>query len=932
VEKGNVLFYSVYTMTEAPTIWLRYLEDLRPHLRGRDHRGKKGSLRWLEALVAERGGRAGTVRNILYKDLGSPEEKERLYGVLADLYREAGLTPPPPPPELFLETARKALGRDKRRIFRRFLKELEAGERPQMVVVGGPATGKGVLLSALGRALSALPGKEPVLLNLGGELAQALVPLSEALGVGEEVRALLAQLSPTQPYGLQGALQQEVLLLLAQALNREGRPLLLRAEAEGTLEGLPLRGPDGNRKGLAAWLEPFLKRLSIPYLAALSEPPPTLPYQPLSPPSREEARRFVRERLPHLPPERLEALVNQAGRNFGELSRLVLLEAAKHDPKTPLQDDPALRPLLQALAAFSPEADPAFPLELLEKALGKPIERFSQAEKALLDWVGEGLVRPALRSLLPEEAPRALHRLALDHFPRENLFRKLYHARKAGERRVLLELLEEDPARLALLPGLWEEAESWPKEEREALAGVVVRYRAVLGQYAHPEAEEALKVLSQSENPALRTWARIKAAEAKADAALYREAEELLPPKRDLEHLDETARAEGLLVMAAVERWKGDYEKAARFVAEAEGLPVAPFLKDRVQLWRGLVAKDLGRYEEALKALSQVGHDPLLLGRARYQMGDLLMRLGRLEAQARMAEGLKALEEAGAPKDEVARVRARYATLLRRLGRYEEAEEALKKALAEAEDPFTRARVESEGGILQAAWGRPFAALELLARAESYFRTTKERPKEARYRHLRTLFRLGATYLLLEAGQPYRPPFLGGLTAPQAKRLLKDLLTAIPEEATDRYTALRLDTLSLLSLLLPPEEGKALLKPFLSLENPYLRAQARLGYAEVLARGGGFGEALAQIVALPPLEDPGLLAQARAVEVLALLGLGEEEAAWQKLLEGAKDLPPAFRFQLGRALARFCPKLEAHLSPSPLALPEALGLHLANPD
>lgn len=27
--------------------------------------------------------------------------------------------------------------------------------------------------------------------------------------------------------------------------------------------------------------------------------------------------------------------MNQAGRNFGELSRLVLLEAAKHDPETP---------------------------------------------------------------------------------------------------------------------------------------------------------------------------------------------------------------------------------------------------------------------------------------------------------------------------------------------------------------------------------------------------------------------------------------------------------------------------------------------------------------------------------------------------------------------------------------------------------------------
>lgn len=760
-------------MSDAPTPWLRYLEDLRPHLKGRDHRGKRGSLRWLETLMAERGGRSGTVRNILYKDLGSPEEKERLYGVIADLFREAGLTPPPPPAELLLESARKALGRDKRRIFRRFLKELEAGGRPQMVVVGGPATGKGVLLSALARALSALPGREPLVLNLGRDLAQALVPLAETLGVAEEVRALLAQLSPTQPYILQGALEQEVLTLLARGLNREGHPLLLRAESEGTLEGLPLRGPDGAQRGLAAWLEPFLKNLSIPYLAALSEPPPTLAYQPLSPPSREEARRFVRERLPHLPPERLEALVNQAGRNFGELSRLVLLEAAKHDPKTPLQEDPALRPLLLALAAFSPEADPAFPLELLERALGKPLEKLSQAERALLDWVGEGLVRPSLRSLLPEEAPKELHRLALEFFPKENLFRRLHHAHKAGEHRILLGLLQEDPARLALLPGLWEEAQGWPREDLEALASVVVRYRAVLGQYAHPEAEEALRVLSEAGNPSLRTWARIKAAEAKADAALYKEAEELLPPKADLKHLDQTAQAEGLLVMAAVERWKGDYEKAARFVAEAESLPVAPFLRDRVQLWRGLVAKDLGRYAEALTALAQVGHDPLLVGRARYQMGDLLMRLGSLAAKERMEEGLRALEEAGAPKDEVARVRARYATLLRRLGLYGEAESAIRKALEEAEDPFTRARVESEAGILEAARGRPFEALNLLERAEAYLRHTQERPKEARYRHLRTLFRLGATYLLLEAGQPYRAPFWEGFPPPTPRGFWK---------------------------------------------------------------------------------------------------------------------------------------------------------------
>lgn len=556
--------------------------------------------------------------------------------------------------------------------------------------------------------------------------------------------------------------------------------------------------------------------------------------------------------------------------------------------------------------------------------MNRPLERLSQAEKALLEWVGDGLVRPSLRSLLPQEAPRELHRLALEFFPRENLFRRLYHARKAGERRILLDLLTEDPARLALLPGLWQEARSWPKEDREALAAALVRYRAVLGQYAHPEVEEALALLAQAEDPRLRASARIKAAEAKADAGLYKEAEALLPPEEEFPLLDETARAEGLLVRAAVERWKGDYEKAARYAERAAELSVAPFLKDRVQLWRGLVAKDLGRYEEALTALAQVGHDPLLLGRARYQMGDLLMRLGSPEARARMEEGLKALEEAGAPQDEVARVRARYATLLRRLGLYPEAEAAIRRALEEALDPFTRARVESEAGILQAAQGRPLEALALLSRAEAYFRTTGERPKEARYRHLRTLFRLAAAYLLLETGTPYRPPLLGGLKAPEAKRLLWDLLAKIPEEATDRYTALRLDAESLLALLLPPRRPGKGSAP--SSASPTPTSGPRPAWATPRPSSGRGLTGRPWPRRWPsPLLDPGLKAQAKATEVLALLALGEEEAAWQKLVEAKQSgLPEPFRLQLGRAVGRAHPGLAARLPPTP-SPPRGLG-------
>jgi len=43
-------------------------------------------------------------------------------------------------------------------------------------------------------------------------------------------------------------------------------------------------------------------------------------------------------------------------------------------------------------------------------------------------------------------------------------------------------------------------------------------------------------------------------------------------------------------------------------------------------------------------------------------------------------------------------------------------------------------------------------------------------------------------------------------------------------------------------------------------------------------------------------------------------------------------LPEPFRLQLGRAVGRAHPGLAARLPPTPLAPPEALGLHLANPD
>jgi len=912
---------------EVSTLWQTCLETLRPHLSGRDHRGKKGSLRWLEAAVAERGGRAGTVRNILYKDLGSPEEKLRLFEVIGDLYTESGLEAPTLPSELALESARRALGRDKRRLFRRFVRALEQGDQPQMVVVGGAATGKGVLLAAVERAVP-----DCLMVNLGGELAQHLHPLAERLDM--ELEAIFSQLSPTQPYALQAALQDELRNEIAKALNIYGKPLLLRAEIEGRIGGLSLRDPQGSPVGLTAWVEPLLRRLTIPFLAGLSEPPPNLAWNPLSAPSRAEARRYVKDRLPDLPPERVEALVNQAGRNFAELSRLVLLAAAQTHGSTPsLAQDTTLRPILQALAILSPDADPGIPVALLEKTLNKGLEHLSQAERALLAPMGEGKVRPALRTLLPvvpEKEARKLHALALDFF-KSDLFRLLHHACGAHRLDKLLELLAQDPSRLSLLPTLWPESQHWPTLEREKLAMAVVRYRAVLGQYAHPEALDALELLFSSSEPATQSWARVKAAEARVDAGDFPAALQLLPPP---EALSGDVGAEGLLVWAAVERWQGDYPQAEAYVQQALSLPIQPFLADRVRLWQGLVAKDAGRFEEALEALRQVTHDPLLVGRARYQSGDLLLRTGRVyEAETQMRKGLEALETSGAPSEEVARVRARFGTVLRRIGNFAEAEKYLYQSIREASDDFIRARAQSEASVLELVRGRPLEALSLLAQAEKYLRGVRERPEEAHYRHRRTLFRIAVAYWVRASGLPYLPPYVGGQKAPESEKILRALRAELTNKKLpgDRYTALGIDVTLKLSLLMPPDEAEAMMQGCLQQSDPYFQAQARLGYAETLARQEKWAEALAQVLQIGDLQDPGVQSWKLGLETQSLLGLGQEEAAWKKLLACSR-LPTPYRAQLGRVLGKIWPTeaLEARLHrESPMALEDVLALSLS---
>lgn len=367
------------------------------------------------------------------------------------LYDEAGLSTPAQPSELRSAGAKRALGRDKRLLFARFVRDYGAAQRPQLVVVGSAAAGKSVLLESVYQVLP-----ESLFLNLAHDLVLALFLLAETLGVADAYERLGAQLSPRQAYAQGGALQRELQAVLSAQLNARGLPLLLRAEERATLAGVALRRPGGEEATLALWLEPLLSALAVPYLAMLSAVPMALPFKLLRPPSRREARRFLEERLPGLAGDQLEAILNRAGCNYGELSRLALFERARavdgDGDEGKLQGDPALRGMSQALAALSPEADPAVPLPLLEAVLGRPLSKLSQAEQALIEPHKGQLefVKPALRALLPETAPAALHERALDYYlgapeGRSRRFRTLYHTKEARAFERLLPPLEEDP-------------------------------------------------------------------------------------------------------------------------------------------------------------------------------------------------------------------------------------------------------------------------------------------------------------------------------------------------------------------------------------------------------------------------------------------------------------------------------------------------------
>ncbi|WP_226342597.1 tetratricopeptide repeat protein [Deinococcus sp. AJ005] len=915
------------------------LADLRAHLPPEAGGGgvavRRGSLRWLETQMRARGAGGTAVRNIIYRDIGTVADREILRAILTELAAETGRPLPetplvslssPPPAELEL------LGRSKKRAYRQFLAGVWAGRAPRLIVTGRAGAGKTVLLDSLDAALreGGLPVKR---LFLSGEA-------SELLGL---------EVAPGTAYSQLAAAQMEAARRQLPAFGT----LLVRVTDDLRFAGGPPRSADGSVVSPARWAAEHLLRAAPSGLAVLlalekiSADGLGLPLPEtitLHPPTPAEARGYLMARLGIARAE-ADSLVAETGRHLDRLSLLVRLRGGQTDADAPdLLTDPDIRRLAGATAALNLSSVHSsvlpWPPELLRAALGTEFRQWPPHARALLagsdalGWTPTPALRTAWNVLEAEDRTAALRRLAGLTFEGGRPVR-LAALAALKDWAALAAHIHAQPDDARWLPPLWPSIRHGAAgETRDDLAGAVVRHHAGRGDYHDSGLRDALFTLLEATRPPVRAWARVKLAESSLEAGnMAAAAEQLAHPEVSVllssalpvhDPWAVTACADALLVQAALARWAGDLETATRAVMDPRAAVGGP----RAGLWRGLIAKDAGRWEEALAALASVPpSSPLLSARARYQEGDLRLRLGQpAAALAALRDAVIRLETAGAAQEERARVLARSATALRRLGLVQEAQATLNRALAllppdprRHADGVPRARLLSEGIPLLLALGRPNDALAASAQALALLTGRSARPAEVQYRQRRTHYRVALAYLTRGLGGAYLQPLLGPLRDHPDLQQARTLLDGLIGEATsgsDRDSILLFD-MHLSRALAEPHPAAALdcvARALALAAHPYEEAQARAMRAEVQWRAGRPAEALADLnrahallrrvqPGLDDLPDPGLQAQLLTLEAALTIGDGPQTIRWLRAALADPALAP-FRVGVWRALGR----------------------------
>lgn len=828
--------------------WRRIFEEVRRALGNRrDETGVLGSINWLRKGMAERGANPNVVRNIIYRDKGKLSDKRVLYSLLSELWESTG-RPPLRVPELEVllaapsegdQEVMQLLGREKRRAYQAFVSSVRQGGAPKLLIIGRPGSGKTLLTDYIQQALE-LPPRAPLKLVRqefsSQDLAASLSRLALALGVPAEVfESRLVRIGAAGAFSVQADAQADVARVIIERVRSLETPLALLLHisqslpSQDVLGNVPLRlsTPEVPRVSVTEWLwitliEP-LSRLNVALLVSMSELPLSLTGRTgafegpvkLSPPTANEARRFVKARVPHLSAEQQEALVARARRSFEDLRTLTLLAEARE----PLPEggasskhveglsqlalhsgDARLRDFLGALAVLSLPEFPTFERDALSALRTAEPADLNALEAAFLDPVpGDAhLLRSfsrqlsrALRARLQAHDPerfRALSRRAAQFYeaaahaaPRsEAATRYLHHLFAARAWDALVAWARAAAVPQSLIQRVWGVAQSElgsdPKT-LEAVAFVVASHYLKLGSVDHPDVVRALDLLAASDDPDRRAWTALKRAESAVMQGAFERAETLVSTWSHI--TDPVLRAEALLVRASIARWRSHLGEAAQLTRQSAEVLEAlgctgerpKLLSVKVAIGSGLVAKDQGDLEGALAHFARaVTDDDLLRARLAFQRGDVQLALGRFaEAQGALDEAVRLSYRGEAPAAERARYLARRGTLGRRRGAYGSAEAdfaAARAVLGPPEEASPRLslehlKVRDEAALNRLAQGDfEGAVFDFGECAAAFSAYGAHFGVDSSFRVLRSTLRLALAYGCRALKTPYRLPFL----------------------------------------------------------------------------------------------------------------------------------------------------------------------------
>ncbi|CAN5663467.1 hypothetical protein BH23DEI1_BH23DEI1_05810 [soil metagenome] len=690
-----------------------------------------GSINWLRAQMESRGANPNVVRNIIYRDKGKLPDKRVLYSILDDLWRSTGQEPLKAPElEVVLapgsgndQEILQLLGREKRRTYRDFVQGVRSGTHPKLVVTGRAGSGKTLLSDYIQQALEIEPVAADRIIRLefgGTDLGTSLTRLGGAVGATlEAIEAKLVKIGSSSAFAVQADAQADVARTILDAARAFSGSQIFILHVSMSLAGqdsmglasLRLNTPEVPRVSASEWLwlslfEPLARLPHTALLISMGDVPVRAAQQmgavdgpvKLTPPTANEARRFVRARLPAANPARHEEIVQRAGRSFEELRTLTLL-AEIRDPGAPdevpvseksmtqlshlvaTSSDTRLREFLAAVATLTLAEFPNFRSDVLARLRAaardgdgvegaEPGDTLNNIELAFLDAVpGAGDtfrcfsrrlatgLRDALRTELPERH-RTLHLAAASLYRNvadeedpggDVATRYLSHLFEARAWTALASWMASHGTQQSLVQRIWLAATQELAEgaELETLARQVAGHYVVLGSYQHQDARDAFAVLAVSDDVDTRVWTALQRAEGLTLRGQFDQAEALLAslPEACAPRLE----AEAALAQASIARWRGRPDEAARLVrdevarhlARAGDDPRTRSVRAKAALWDGLIAKDRGDFTAALEAFDVVGgSDDLMSARVAFQRGDVFMKLGHF------GRALEALDEA----------------------------------------------------------------------------------------------------------------------------------------------------------------------------------------------------------------------------------------------------------------------------------------------